>query len=283
MSFFSKLRKAFARNLLYFISYLVNNSSKVIIVSGVFYVLYRVSPFANRTEIFYKETLENKKICESLEPFNYAPSIWMPFASLQLLFNESMSVKKVYFKREYFTSIDNGEYSLDWVISDPREFQKNKNKKILLILHGLSGGSQTNYLRDILFEMQKIKDFKICVLHNRGINDTPLRTPKAFNAAFTKDINHVFRMLKSRFPDMPLYTMGISMGANILTKYFANEYDLGNYVKCFISLSNPFDFHETNRRIKDTLISYSIKASLQSFYYTHHIFKNVEGKSYRQL
>lgn len=279
MSLFSILRKTFGKNLLYIASYISKNPYKVFIFSGIFYIFYRISPFANKTEIYCKETFENKKICENLEPFNYTPTIWMPFASMQILFHESMPKKIVHYKREYFTSTDQGEYSLDWVVDDPREFSKNKNKKILLILHGLTGGSQTIYMRDIISEMKKMKDFKICVLHNRGINDTPLRTPKAFNAAFTKDIDHVIKMLKIRFPEMPLYTMGISMGANILTKYFSNEYDLGNYVKCFISLSNPFDFQTNYLRIKNSLLEYILKVNLQSFFHMHPILRNVKGKA----
>jgi len=260
--------------------YIWTNFYKVSFLSGVVYIIYRISPISNKTQVIYKKTIENQKIYENLLPLNYTPSIWMPFPSFQMLVHESMEIKKVNFKREYIISDDGGQYSLDWVIEDPREFKKDKNKKIVLILHGLTGGSQTIYMRDIIYELKNLKDFKICVLHNRGINDTPLKTPKSYHASFTQDIKHVLMIMKTRYPDYPLYTMGISMGANILTKFFANEYDMGNYVKCFISISNPFDFHECYERTKDSLLSYLLRISLRSFLELNAILRNIKGNYY---
>jgi len=277
MSFIKKIALLFSQNIAFLAEYIWKNNFKVIFLSGIAYIIYRVSPFANKTQAFFKKTSENQKIYENLTPLNYIPTIWMPFPSMQMFLHESMEVKEVYFKREYVISDDGGEYSLDWVVDDPREFQKEKNKNIFLILHGLTGGSNTIYMRDIIYEMKNLKDFKICVLHNRGINDTPLKTPKSFHASFTNDIKHIFKLLKTRYPESSLYTMGISMGANILTKFFANEYDMGDYVKCFISLSNPFDFHECYNRTKDSIISYFLKINMRSFFEVNPILRNVKG------
>lgn len=277
MSSIKKITLFLFENIIYFLKYLKRNTFKIIIFGGISYIFYRVSPLANKSKAIFKKTLENQKILENLQPLNYAPSIWMPFASMQMFLHEWMEIKEVNFKREYIISDDGGEYSLDWVVDDPREFQKEKNKKIFLILHGLTGGSQTIYMRDIIYEMKNLKDFKICVLHNRGINDTPLKTPKSFHASFTKDIKHVFQLLKTRYPESPLYTMGISMGANILTKFLANEYDMGDYVKCFISLSNPFDFQECYNRTKNTLLSYFLKINMRSFFEVNSILRNIKG------
>ncbi len=277
MSLVNKIRIYILKNILIVRKYIWKNFYKVAFLTGFAYIIYRISPFANKTKAFFKKTPENQIIYENLQPLNYTPSIWMPFPSIQMLLHESMEIKEVNFKREYIISDDGGEYSLDWVVDDPKEFHKEKNKNIILILHGLTGGSQTIYMRDILYEMKNLKDFKICVLHNRGINDTPLKTPKSFHASFTLDIKHVFKLLKTRYPECPLYTIGVSMGANILTKYFANEYDMGNYVKCFISLSNPFDFHECYKRTKDSLLSYLLKINMRSFFEVHPILRNVKG------
>lgn len=277
MSLANKIAEFISQNISLITDYILKNSLKVAFLGGFTFIIYRISPFANKTQALFKKSFENQKIYENLQPLNYSPTIWMPFPSIQMLLHESMERKQINFKREYIISDDGGEYSLDWVVDDPKEFQKEKNKNIFLILHGLTGGSQTIYMRDIIHEIKNLKDFKICVLHNRGINDTPLKTPKSFHASFTKDIKHVFKLLKTRYPECPLYTMGISMGANILTKYFAIEYDMGDYVKCFISLSNPFDFHECYKRTKDSVLSYFLKINLRSFFEVNSILRNVKG------
>ena len=279
MSIFSKIKNFIFNNLTNLTYFITNNSYELLIFTGVAFIIYRISPLSNKTDLFYKETKENDRIAKSLEPYSYSPTIWMPLPSLQIAFHDFFfKPKKVNFKREYITCPDGGEFSFDWVIDDPIDFIKNKNRKIFLILHGLTGGSQTIYMRDIITEFKKLKEFKIVVLHNRGINDTPLKTPRSFHAAFTDDVNHAFKVLKQRFPDYPVYTMGISMGANILTKYFATDYDMGDYVKCFISISNPLDFNECESRIKGGIIDRYLKDNFRSFFETHPILKNNKGK-----
>ncbi len=280
MSLIRVISKNIIKNFTLILKFVTRNKIQSFILSGIFYLVYRTTPFANKTQAIFKITNENKKIFENLLPLNYSPPLWMPISTIQMVVHELLEKKQINFKREYIISDDGGEYSLDWVVSDPRDFHKEKNKKILLILHGLSGGSQTIYMRDILNGMKKLKDFKICVLHNRGINDTPLKTPKSFHISFTKDVKHVLKVFKARYPENSVYTMGISLGANILAKFFANEYDMGNYVKCFISLSNPFDFHECNKNIQNSFLRHFFRFAMKSFFQMTPILRNIKGNDF---
>jgi predicted alpha/beta-fold hydrolase len=257
------------------------------LISGIIFLIYRKSFICNKTYLFYKKTLENKKIFNSMKPYNYSPAILMPYPIIQIILHESiMTPKRSLFKREYIKSYDEGEYSLDWVVEDPRDFTEIKNKKIMLILHGLTGGSQTIYMRDIIDGYKKLKDFKICVLHSRGINDTPLKTPKSMHVSFTMDLDHCIKMLKKRFPEIPLYTTGVSMGANILTKYLSNEYDMenmNNYIKCFISISNPFDFFELRKKVEKSILPYFLRNNIYSYFNLNRILRNIEGNKYKKI
>lgn len=256
------------------------NSLIITIISGMIIILYRKSFICNKTNLYYKQTQKNKKIYENMRPYNYSPAFLMPYPIIQMLLHESMTPKKSNFKREYITSSDGGQYSLDWVVENPKDFFDKKDKKIMLILHGLTGGSQTIYIRDIIEEYKQLKGFKICVLHSRGINDTPLKTPISYHVSFTKDLDHCLKMFKKRFPEMPIYTTGVSMGANILTKYLSNEYNMGDYVKCFISISNPFDFHALKENVQNSFLPYFLKKNISSYLQLNSILRNNEGKRF---
>ena len=50
------------------------------------------------------------------------------------------------------------------------------NTRILFIIHGLTGGSNTGYIKELVFKAQKL-NYRVGVFQNRGINRTYLRTP----------------------------------------------------------------------------------------------------------
>lgn len=71
--------------------------------------------------------------------------------------------------RELLPLPDGGEVALDWV--DPRD---SSTKITVVILHGLTGGSQENYLRHFIVEAQK-KDWRCVVFNFRGAANSKLK------------------------------------------------------------------------------------------------------------
>jgi predicted alpha/beta-fold hydrolase len=58
----------------------------------------------------------------------------------------------------------------------------------------------------------------------------PLTSPKTYSAAFTDDAHMAMEAVQQRFPGAPLFAVGFSLGAVILTKYLA-EADSGHWEK----------------------------------------------------
>lgn len=54
-----------------------------------------------------------------------------------------------------------------------------------------------------------------------------MTVPKCYSATFTDDAHVGIEEVQRRFPDVPLFAAGYSLGALILTKYLA-EADTGN-------------------------------------------------------
>lgn len=91
-------------------------------------------------------------------------------------------------------------------------------KPMLIALHGLTGGSHEVYLRAVLAPLiTKENGFAACVINARGCAMSKITTRQLFNARFTGDIRETAKFLKRIYPNRPLFVVGFSMGANILT------------------------------------------------------------------
>ena len=166
------------------------------------------------------------------------------------------------------------------------DFYKNEMEfdKIVLIMHGLTGGSDSTYIKDTMIGLDKLlPKAKLCCVNYRGINKNELLTSKCYHAGFTDDFETSLLKIKSLFPDKNIYLVGFSMGANIITKLISKN-DLSNNtkeallsVKGFVSVSNPSDIVtlEQNNRGK-FLDSYLLQRWKK--YVSHHkdIFKKDE-------
>ena len=53
----------------------------------------------------------------------------------------------------------------------------------------------------------------------------PLTSPQLYSAGHTDDIRTALLYISSRYPDAPLLGIGFSLGANVLTRYLAQDGD----------------------------------------------------------
>jgi predicted alpha/beta-fold hydrolase len=207
--------------------------------------------FYTTSKVHSQENPQNRQILSRLGSLDFIPTFFLPNFILQLLYNEFITKPIIKYKREYLKTVDGGLVSLDWVVRESENFDK-----LLVLLHGITGGSNSCFIRDTI-EGFKDTNYKIVVVQYRGVNDTPLLTPQTFHGGYTDDLLLSMRYIRSKYTGTPCYCMGQSMGANILTKFQATHYDeFGGYIKGFVSLSNPYDFKEIEKRNIGTWIEY---------------------------
>jgi predicted alpha/beta-fold hydrolase len=129
--------------------------------------------------------------------------------------------------RETVTLDDGGTVCLDW--TTPKNNERSDPPKIVLFLPGLTGGSNENYAKSICHKATEL-GYTAVVFNNRGCADAPLtvsshytgrsshykfmcaQTPKLYCAAKTDDFCAVLLLIRSRYPDSPIFLMGISLG-----------------------------------------------------------------------
>lgn len=86
---------------------------------------------------------------------------------------------------------------------------------MVVMLHGLSGGSHEVYLKHVLRPLQEA-GWAGCVVNSRGCAGSGVTSWVLYNARATWDVRQVVRWLRERFPKRMLFGVGFSLGENIL-------------------------------------------------------------------
>ncbi|PCG98153.1 AB-hydrolase YheT, putative [Penicillium occitanis (nom. inval.)] len=131
----------------------------------------------------------------------------------------------------------------------------NDSKPMLVALHGLTGGSHEVYLRAALapLVLDENSGWEACVVNGRGCAQTKLSTSLLFNARATWDVRQVVKWLRKTFPNRPLFGIGFSLGANILTNYLGEEGE-NCLLNAAVLCANPWNLDVANVALRSTWI-----------------------------
>ncbi|XP_010426624.1 PREDICTED: embryogenesis-associated protein EMB8-like [Camelina sativa] len=165
-------------------------------------------------------------------------------------------------RRECLRTKDDGSVALDWVAGD--DGYLSPESPILILLPGLTGGSQDSYVRHMLLRARSNK-WRCVVFNSRGCGDSPVTTPQFYSDSFLGDICEVIAHVGDKFPNANLYAAGWSLGGNILVNYLGQE-SHNCPLTAAVSLCNPFDlviadedFHKGFNNVYDKALSRSLR------------------------
>lgn len=132
-----------------------------------------------------------------------------------------------------------------YTLSDFESIGSQDSRPMLVVLHGLSGGSHELYLRHAiapLLRPEKISSvrWEACVINARGCAGSKITTNVMFNARATWDLRQTVLWLRKTFPNRPLFGMGFSLGANIMTNYLGEE-GIDCPLQAATVISNPWN------------------------------------------
>ncbi|KAK7888145.1 hypothetical protein LTR67_009022 [Exophiala xenobiotica] len=197
----------------------------------------------------------------------------------------------IYYKRWIFQNENptyTGQFAVDFATTpnddhDPtlpprttyytdREFEKIGSldtRPMLVLLHGLSGGSHELYLRHVLAPLLGDGGWEACVVISRGCAMTKITTSVLYNARATWDVRETVKWLRKTYPNRPLFGIGFSLGANILTNYLGEE-GSNCLLKAAVILSNPWDLHAGS-------------LALQRTWFNRNAYSATMGKSMKRL
>ncbi|KAJ1979471.1 hypothetical protein H4R34_002815 [Dimargaris verticillata] len=185
----------------------------------------------------------------------FTPSRWLFNGHLQTAAVTKLAFFKGYdvdYHRELVSLPDGGAVALDWYPSF--EEQPDSSIPIVLILHGLTGGSHEFYVRALVQWMTAAPyHYRAVVMNNRGCGFSELLTPQMYSAGYTDDLRFVLNRLHRQFPDTSMLAAGFSLGANILVKYLGEEEG-----RCFlqgaVAVGNPFNMLKASEILSEGLL-----------------------------
>lgn len=147
----------------------------------------------------------------------------------------------IYYRRKNFEAEDPaymGTFAVDFVVDQHEETDESlpprtvyfkddmadgivgseDESPMVVVLHGLSGGSHELYLRHVLAPLVRKEGlpWKACVVNARGCAMAKVTSKILFNGRATWDLRQVAKWLRQKFPNRPLFGVGFSLGANIL-------------------------------------------------------------------
>jgi len=146
---------------------------------------------------------------------------------------------------------------LDFAPAEPEDSLPRDDTPIVVALAGLTGGSHEAYIRAVLSKVcAPISEgglgYRAVVINARGCAGVPVTTQRLFTAGHTDDLRQALIYISHLYPEAPLLGMGFSLGANIMTRYVAEEGTNSRLRSCCV-LGCPWDLYQNNISIKRSL------------------------------
>ncbi|KAL1739432.1 Alpha/Beta hydrolase protein [Schizophyllum fasciatum] len=169
-----------------------------------------------------------KQRCPSLYE-RFQPAWWLPNGHLQTVYavlGDFSKVHRLQYRRQFIRMRDGGTIGMDWAPAE--QSAAPANAPIIVVKHGITGGSHEPYVRCILdVATAPVSEgglgYRAVVCNFRGCAGIPITSPRLYSSGATDDFRQELAYIRSLYPDAPLIGLGFSLGANVLTRYLAEE------------------------------------------------------------
>ncbi|CAL4900934.1 unnamed protein product [Urochloa decumbens] len=200
--------------------------------------------------------------CRSLYG-RYLATPWLASPHLQTLFlSISGRPPSFTYRRQLYNVRDGGTIALDWLLASDLEAEdvdscdesisRDDSTPLLVVIPGLTSDSSAAYVKHLVFSMAS-KGWNVVVSNHRGLGGISITSDCFYNAGWTEDMREVVNFLHQKYPEAPLFTVGTSIGANIVVKYLGEEGE-STPVAGAASICSPWDLLVTNRFISRKLV-----------------------------
>ena len=130
------------------------------------------------------------------------------------------------------------------------DFSTIGSKKLVLLIHGLEGNSNSSYMISLTNELNRA-GYDAVSLNLRGCSGEPNRLFSSYHSGKTEDIEEVFNYILVNFDYQELNMVGYSLGGNLTLKYLGEKER--PHIHIGVAISTPCDLQST--AIKMTAVS----------------------------
>ena len=140
-------------------------------------------------------------------------------------------INNLTFQRERINTEDNDFIDIDW--------SKVSSKKLIVLLHGLEGSSNGQYIKGMCRIFNK-NNWDALAMNYRGCSGEINKTIRMYHGGATDDIEFLINYIEKDYEEIAL--VGFSLGGNLLLKYLGDgKYKLNKKIKGAAAISVPCD------------------------------------------
>lgn len=141
----------------------------------------------------------------------FRPAWWLPGPHAQTLWPALFRLPPYVDRTRQRIRTPDGDFlDLDWCGAD--------SGPLVLLLHGLSGSSASNYIRGLQKALRRF-GMRSVALNFRGCSGPMNETSRCYHSGETGDLAFVHAWLREREPETPIAMIGFSLGGNVVLKW----------------------------------------------------------------
>lgn len=160
----------------------------------------------------------------------FKPYRWLTNRHLQTLWpSQFRQISSLPFQRHALTTPDHDVVYLDCVGKSPftnhSENRLTRNKTstpLVLMLHGLTGSSESKYIIGLQHALAGL-GWRSITLNFRGCIEHPNYKAHSYHSGHTEDLQTVYQRIREAEPNTPLAALGFSLGGNVLLKWLGEK------------------------------------------------------------
>lgn len=129
------------------------------------------------------------------------------------------------------------------------DYAKVGSEKLVIVLHGLEGSSQSQYSRGIVGYFNA-RGWDAMAVNHRGCSEENNRQPHSYHMGATDDITFLIDKICQENAYREIYLTGFSLGGNVTLKYLGEQSkNLPKQIKAAAVFSVPIDIPSANKEI----------------------------------
>ena len=171
----------------------------------------------------------------------YRAPRWLPGGHSQTIYPLLIRPAAHAYRRERWDTPDGDFIDLDWNDIAATALAGSPATPLVVLFHGLEGSSNSHYARALMHALSA-RGWAGVVVHFRGCSGHANRLPRAYHSGDSDEVDWILRRLRAQQAQRPLYTVGVSLGGNVLLKWLGErEASAASLIDAAAAVSAPVD------------------------------------------
>lgn len=203
----------------------------------------------------------------------YTAPWWLPGGHSQTIYSALFGRTNFpVYKRERWPTPDGDFIDLDWVNHDADKQSAQLSSPLLVLFHGLEGSSNSHYARALMSAVTAW-GWSGAVPHFRSCSGEMNLAPRFYHSGDSSEVAWILNALHQRYPQRPLYIVGVSLGGNALLRFLGEQTKKASFIRATAAISVPLDLEASGKTL----------SAPTNFVYTYKFLRTLKAKSLAKL